>query len=112
MKDIEAAVSAKDFVSEARVMLSDMNRGMEKDAEILKQTAEMLELSFRAEIKKNGFPDFSGLKCNFTHQEKFKDFANILVVTEVCTFPDGGTSTQKLLVAKTAGGWRVLNPVN
>ena len=112
MKDIEAAVSAKDFVSEARVMLSDMNRGMEKDAEILKQTAEMLELSFRAEIKKNGFPDFSGLKCHFTHQEKFKDFANILVVTEVCTFPDGGTSTQKLLVAKTAGGWRVLNPVN
>ena len=37
---------------------------------------------------------------------------NLLVVTEVCCYPDGGTSLQKILVAKTADGWRVLNPVS
>lgn len=109
-KDIEAAVAAKDFVSEARVMLSRLNKGMDKDAEVLKETAEVLELSFRAEMKKSGFPDFTGLKSRFPSKEKLKDFEGIVAVTEVCTFPDGGTSRQKILVAKTAKGWRVLNP--
>ena len=109
-KNIEAAVAAKDFVSEARVMLSRMNKGMENDAEILQKTAEVLELGFRCEMK-GGFPDFTGLKCRFPRKEKYERFEDILVVTEVCTFPDGGTSTQKLLVAQVASGWRVLNVV-
>ena len=110
-KDIEAAVAAKDFVCEARVMLAGMNKGMEKDAEILKKTAEVLELSFRAEMKKSGFPDFTGLKSRFDGKEQYHGFDDVVAVTEVCTFPDGGTSRQKLLVAKTASGWRVLNPL-
>lgn len=108
-KDIEAAVAAKDFVAESRVMLSRLQSGMDKDPEVLKKSAEVMELSFRAEMKTNGFPDFSGIKCRFTRREKYQDFADIVAVTEVCTFPDGGTSTQKLLVVNTTNGWRVLN---
>jgi hypothetical protein len=110
-KDIEAAVAAKDFVAESRVMLSRLKSGMEHDPGVLKKSAEVLELSFRAEIRTNGFPSFSGLKCRFPRKEKHQQFEDIVAVTEVCTFPDGGTSTQKLLVAKTAKGWRVLNVV-
>lgn len=109
-KDLEAAVAAKDFMVEARVMLTEMGKGLEKDAEILKQTAEVLELSFRAEIQKKGFPDFTGVKSRFVAKEKFKRYSDIFAVTEVCDYPDGGASKQKLLVAKTPNGWRVLNP--
>jgi hypothetical protein len=108
-KDIEAAVAAKDFVAESRVMLSRLESGIEQDPEVLKKSAEVMELSFRADMKKNGFPDFSGIRSRFTRKEKYQDFADIVAVTEVCMFPDGGISTQKLLVANTTNGWRVLN---
>ena len=62
-------------------------------------------------MKEKGFPDFSGVYSHFTKTEPYKDYQDIVAVTEVCTFPDGGTSTQKLLVAKTPKGWRVLNVV-
>jgi hypothetical protein len=109
-KDLEAAVAAKDFVTEARIMLTQARKGMEQDAAVLKETAEVLELGFRLEMK-NGFPDFAGLKSQFPQTEKYENFDDVVVVTEVCTFPDGGTSQQKLLVARTTGGWRVLNVI-
>jgi hypothetical protein len=56
-KDLDAAVAAKDFTAEARLMLSRLRRGWERDAEVLKRTAEVLELAFRAE-KKERWPDF------------------------------------------------------
>ena len=111
-KDIEAAVAAKDFVVEARVMLLKLGHGMDKDPEILKKTAEVLELAFRAEMKKKGFPDFTGLNSRFPSKDKYQELDDIVAVTEVCTFPDGGTSKQVLLVAKTPKGWRVLNVVH
>ena len=110
-KDVEAAVAAKDFGVEARVMLTRMKKGMEKDPEVLKQTAEVLELAFRSEMK-GGFPDFAGLKCRFPRKEKYEDLEDVWAVTEICTFPDGGTSQQQLLVAKGAAGWKVLNVVD
>jgi hypothetical protein len=110
-KDLQAAVDAKDFVAESRVMLSKLDTSFDKDQEILKKTAEVLELAFRAEMKEKGFPDFSGIRSHFPKTEPHQDFEDIVAVTEVCTFPDGRTSTQKLLVAKTPKGWRVLNVV-
>lgn len=110
-KDIEAAVAAKDFTTEAGLMLSDLKHPLAKDPEVLKKTAETLELAFRAEIKKEGFPDFSDLKSKFAGREKYKDFKDVVVVTEICTFPDGGTSKQRILVACTAKGWGVMHPL-
>jgi hypothetical protein len=108
-KDIEAAVAAKDFEAESRVMLSRLKGGVGNDPEVLKKSAEVMELSFRAEMKNKGFPDFTGIKSRFPRKQKYQDSDDIVAVTEVCTFPDGGTSTQTLLVGKTANGWRVLN---
>jgi hypothetical protein len=110
-RDIEAAVAAKDFLAESRVMLSRLKSGVDRDPEVLKKSAEVMELSFRTEMKGKGFPDFTGIKSRFPRTERYQNFEDIVAVTEVCTFPDGGTSTQKLLTAKTARGWRVLNVV-
>ena len=43
-RNADAAVAAKDFVEEARLMLQNMNPSLANDADILKQTAEVLEL--------------------------------------------------------------------
>lgn len=110
-KDIEAAVVAQDFVAQARLMLSKMGKGMENDADLLKQTAEVLELSFRAQIKKEGFPNFDGLKSRFSKKKEHPKYKDMVEVTEVCTFPDGGESTQKVLVAKSEKGWRFVIPI-
>ena len=110
-KDIEAAVAAQDFFAQARLMLTNMGKGLEKDADLLKQTADVLELSFRAEMKKEGFPNFEGLKSRFPKKKAHPKFKDVVEVTEICTFPDGGESTQTLLVAKSEKGWRVVIPV-
>lgn len=44
-RDANAAVAARDFTEEARRMLLSMGSGLEKEADILKQTAEVLELA-------------------------------------------------------------------
>ena len=110
-KDVEAAVAAKDFVAESRVMLSRLKGGLDKDAEVLKKSAEVMELAFRAEMKKKGFPDFEGVRSHFPKKERYQSFEDIVLVTEVCVLPGGRSSTQKLLVVETAKGWRVLNVV-
>jgi hypothetical protein len=40
-----------------------------------------------------------------------RDREDCVIVTEVCHYPDGGTSKQRILVAEAEKGWRVLNPV-
>ena len=109
-KDIEAAVAAKDFVAESQVMLSRLKSGVQNDPEVVKKSAEVLELAYRVQMK-GGFPNLSGTTCRFDGREKYQDFKDIVAITEVCTFPDGGLSRQKLLVKRTTKGWRVLNVV-
>lgn len=105
-QDIEAAIAAKDFKTEARLML--MNTGFKDhiDDEMIAKTAEALVLTFRAYTTAK-WPDFDGLESFFTKREPHAD--KIVVVTEVCRFPDHGFSTQRLFVSETTNGWRVLN---
>ena len=110
--DLEAAIRCKDFKIEARLMLESISK-LPKDQiddELVGKTAEVLELGYRTEIKGKGLPDMRGVRSTFPNQEP--GGKNIVIVTEVCHYPDGGTSSQKVLVAKTEQGWRVLNPVN
>jgi hypothetical protein len=107
-KDLSAAVACKDFTAEARIMLKKLGKDHEADPEIVAKTAEALELSFRKHTAE-AWPDFSGLQSFFVARERYDDAT--VVVTEVCRFPDGGTSRQQLLVTQTAKGWRVLNPL-
>lgn len=110
-RDLEAAVAANDFAAQARLMLTDLGKGLEKDADLLKETAETLELAYRAQMKKQGFPNFDGLTSRFPGKKPHAKFKDMLEVTEVCTFPDGGTSTQRILVSKTDQGYRVVIPL-
>ena|ERR1700742_96525 len=105
-KDIEAAVAAKDFHEEARLMLQKMNPGLATDAGILKQTSQVLELSFRDQIRKNGFPKFADLRCSIIAKQQVSP--TLVRLTEQCVFADGGTSSQDLFTFKGAAGWRVV----
>jgi hypothetical protein len=107
--DIEAAIAAKDFKTEARLMLMDTGFKEHIDDEMIAKTAEALVASFRAYTTAK-WPDFEGLEPFFTKREPHSD--KIVVVTEVCRFPDHAFSTQRLLVSETTNGWRVLNLVS
>lgn len=108
-QDIDKAIACKDFYTEAEQMLSKMNSSI-IDEDIIKQTAEVLELSFIKNIEENGWPQFNGLKRAFTNREKIKE--DYWIITEVCWFPDGDKSVQKLGTSKTSDGWRVVGLVN
>lgn len=108
-KNLEAALSCKDFYEEAKMMLVSKMK-MEFDEEMVKQTAEVLELSFIDNMEEHGFPDFSALQSGFPEREKVTD--NHWIITEVCWYPDGGKSIQKLNTYKTITGWKVLGLVN
>jgi hypothetical protein len=104
-KDIEAAVAAKNFVAEARMMLQTINAKMASDDSVVAKTAETLELAFRQEIRDNGFPDFEGLKCSVANRVEVA--SDVVKLTEVCLYPDGGKSRQELFVAKNGSSWGV-----
>jgi len=82
---------------------------MAGDDAVVAKTAEVLELAYRKELRTRGFPNMDGVTSTFEATQRLTD--DRAVVTEVCTYPDGGSSRQKLLVAKTPAGWRVLNPI-
>ena len=106
-KDLEAAVAARDFLNEAKLMLKNINPELANDPEILKQTTEVLELAFRKEMKEAGFPDFTNLKCSLGKAQNVSP--SLVKLTETCIFPDGGTSTEDVHVFKSEKGWRVIN---
>ena len=106
--DIEAAVASKDFAFEAREMLRPMH--LAEDEALVKETAEVLQLSFRSEMKKSGFPDFSQLRCNVISTKEIQ--AGLVKMVEVCTFPDGVTSEQTMHAAHSLAGWRIVTMKN
>lgn len=105
-KDIDAAVAAKDFGEEARLMLAGMSPQMASDAEVLGKTAEVLELSFRKEISDRGFPDFRNAKCSLGNPQSLSP--TLVRITESCVYSDGTKSTQDLHAFKGQRGWRVV----
>ena len=107
--DIEAAIAAKDFKTEARLMLQETGFKDHIDDGIIAKTAEALVASFRAHTTA-GWSDFEGLESFFTKREPHSN--KVVLVTEMCRFPDGSFSEQQMLVVETPQGWRVLNPVS
>ena len=107
-KNEDGAVAAMDFVEEGRQMLQKINPTLANDAEIIKQAAADLELSFRNELRTKGFPDFSNLKCSFLAKAQISP--ELIKLTEQCVSPDGDKSVQDLLVTRRDMGWRVTLP--
>ena len=105
-KSADAVVAALDFVEGGRQLLQETNPALANDADSIKQTAEVLELSFRDELRTKGFPDFGKLKCSFVGKAQLSP--GLIKLTEQCVFPDGGKSVQDLIVMKRDLGWRVV----
>lgn len=104
-QDIERAVSCKNFIEEARMLLQKMNDHLRND-DILQATAEVLRLSFVKSLKEDGFPLFTGIERVYPQREKITD--NLYLITELCIFPDGGRSTQKIYTFRDEDEWKVL----
>jgi hypothetical protein len=114
--DLEAAVALKDFRAEAFYMLKNtMGDNLDElellgmDNDLVTKTAEVLELSYREEMKTNGLPDFSQLESSFPSKKDLGD--GYWEVTEKCKFPDGGYSEQKILVYYNGLEYRMCNPI-
>jgi hypothetical protein len=105
-KDLDGAVAAKDFREEARLMLQKIDPQLATDGEILRETAEVLELAFRKQIRETGFPDFKSLKCSFVSKKTLSP--TLAKVTEECVSPRGEKTIQDLHVTRASGGWRVV----
>ena len=105
-KDIEAAVAAKDFTFEAREMLRALKNLPSPDEELVRKTAEVLELSFRKQMKQDGFPDFTGLRCAVVKSAEIEPGLSEMI--EECVFPDGGKSRDTMHAAKGKAGWRIV----
>lgn len=80
---------------------------IEIDEELITKTADTLKLSFIKGIQENGMPSFKNIKRAFKRQKISEDH---YVITEICNYPDGGKSAQRLHTCKTENGWRVLSP--
>jgi hypothetical protein len=105
-RDIEAAVAAKDFKTEARLMLQRTGFGNCITVENVAKLANTLELSFRAHTHAK-WPEFEQLESYFPKRVQLG--GGIIAVTEVCRFPDGFYSQQEILVNETPDGGRVLH---
>ncbi|RZL20232.1 MAG: DUF2314 domain-containing protein [Pedobacter sp.] len=105
--NLDAAIGCKDFREEARIMVSGFSTEMTE--EMIEGTAEVLELSFIKNIEEHGFPNFTDLQNTFEREMVDK---NHCIITEICWFPDGGKSIQKLNTFKSNTGWKVLGPIS
>ncbi|MDH3346521.1 MAG: hypothetical protein OEM02_00275 [Desulfobulbaceae bacterium] len=107
-RDMDAVIAAKDFTTEARLMLekAGLHEGM--DEEIVKKASDTLLVNFKSHLEKK-WPDFKGVKSFFLKRDPYSD--KIVIVTEACRQPNGELSQQRILVSETSQGWRVLNPV-
>ncbi len=105
-KNIEAAVAAKDFKFEAKELLLKLKNIKNPDQALVDETAHVLELSFRKQMRESGFPDFANLKCAVVAKKFLRD--DFVELTEECTFPDGGKSRDTVHAAKSTAGWRIV----
>ncbi len=115
-RDLEAAVAAKDFATEAELELQAAGSPEPPAKTTIGARAAELEVKFRA-LMAVSWPDFSAVTSYFIDSQPYIQpaghliGANLIVVTEINRFAQGGYSEQRILVSETPGGWRVLNPV-
>jgi hypothetical protein len=106
-RDFEAAVACRDFTTEAKIWLQERgNLSKEKKAEMLPEVIGVMEKSCRNGMAKNFETDWVRTKSYFRNREQYGD--GMVAVTEITRAPDGNLSRQRVLVAETANGWRMV----
>ena len=115
-RDLDAAATAKDFATEAELELQAAGSAQPPTRADIAQRAADLEAKFR-ELMATSWPDFSAVTSYFVDTQPYIQptghmiSANLVVVTELNRFTQGGYSEQRVLVCETPDGWRVLNPI-
>jgi hypothetical protein len=115
-RDLAAAVAAKDFATEAELELQAAGSPEPPARSAIDARAADLEGKFRTLLAVS-WPDFSAVTSYFVDAQPYIQpaghliGANLIVVTEINRFAQGGYSEQRILVCETPGGWRVLNPL-
>lgn len=104
--DLDGAVAAKDFIFEAREMLLSLENLPPPEESVVKQTAEVLELAFRQQIKSSGFPDFRWWRCRVISKTQLRP--NLVELIEECVSLQGQRSEDILHAALTEVGWRIV----
>lgn len=107
-ENLENALLCKNFDKEAEFMLNK-TVNFEIDQDLINQTSEVLRLAFIKEIKENGFPKFDGVKRAFKRQVIS---SNHCIITEICVFPDGSKTIDKLNMYLTNKEWKMIGPVD
>ncbi len=93
-------------------MLEKLSGELKDDAEILAQTAEVLQLGFRSQMQKDGFPDFRQIVSTFSAQKPYQGRDDMVELTETCRHADGKTTQNQMIVVKTEAGWKVVSVVD
>lgn len=115
--DIETVLKYKDFELEAKLMLAKSSPELADQDEIVETIAGSLATGFRKEIEEIGFPDFSNSTSEFSAAQAYPDGndddEDLVYVIEKVTFEDGQVQTERIVLAKSGKGWKlVITPEN
>jgi hypothetical protein len=108
-RNIEAA-ACRDFTTESRLWLQERGHlSQEKKDAMLPETIRAMEKSFRDSMTKEPAIDWERTKTFFRAREPFSD--GLVVVNKITQMPDRSLVSQRILVAKTNNGWRIVKPL-
>ena len=103
-RDLEAAVACMDFLTLARRTIQEAEKLSDKDPSEIAALADRFDKAFRALIVKYWLHS-DGKKMFFPKRETQTD--GTVLVTQVAFDKHGKSSSEQLVVAETAAGWRV-----
>lgn len=105
-QDLEAAVGARDFRTEAAWMLRDLQQVQDPPAERVAQAARMLEQAFRGELATVGFPDPARTRRRLVETRVIGP--DLVAFVEEVIFPDGEVARETSHAGRSAEGWAMV----
>lgn len=105
-RDPDAAVAARDFVSEAGAMLRDVLGVSDPTEERVRQSARMPEHAFRTPLEDDGFPDMVTTSRRLVAVRMVRP--ELAALVQECTFPDGSVAEEITHAIRTADGWGIV----
>jgi hypothetical protein len=104
--DLEAAVACRDFGTEARLWLQKNETPPWAQTEMLPALTQTMEELYRKHMAEFWPSDWGRAKSYFPRRDPYAE--KIVAVSEVTIGPDGSLLRQRILVAETPQGWRVV----
>jgi len=108
--DIDAAVACRDFATEAKLWLKergDFDEELQRDA--LPEMTKTMERTFRESQAKHPRVGWDSAQSYFVKREQYGP--GLAAIGEITVGPDGSFFRQRILVAETLTGWRVVCPL-